>query len=160
MIQEVALGTGHVQLQCGHNTCLFDDFRSAQLTIASDHQDDKGLVQDFRASERFGTMISDFGYSFFDDTQGELTKMFSRGLFKATGLFSGTRNLSTSASANKTLPRDSSGPCSKQQDNSAVATTEIDYMPFLASLEVPEHRRQACCRNSLNSSAAILPAWP
>jgi hypothetical protein len=72
VIQEVALATGPVQIQCGHNTCDFEDFRSAQLMIIWNYHEDIALTDHFRASKRIYSTIKDFRYSSSNEQQGPL----------------------------------------------------------------------------------------
>jgi len=67
VIQEVALATGRVMIQCGHNTCDFEEFTSAQGSIILKHLEDKALKNDFRASKYFLTTIKAYRYSSFYD---------------------------------------------------------------------------------------------
>jgi hypothetical protein len=82
VVQEVALATGRVKIQCGHNSCDFSRFRSAQHNVMAECPEDKEMKQDFRASKRFGALTQHFRYSSFHDRQGELVKGFSRGMQK------------------------------------------------------------------------------
>ena len=87
MIQEVALATGCVMIQCGHNTCDFEEFTSAQGSIILKHPEDKALKNDFRASKYFLTTIKAYRYSSFYDREGPFTKALFDGMMSTLGLF-------------------------------------------------------------------------
>ena len=86
VIQEVALATGRVQMQCGNNVCDFEDFASAQCAILSEHTDEKAFTDAFRFSENFRDTIKDFSYSSFHDRRGLLAKTFVNILIKTAGM--------------------------------------------------------------------------
>jgi len=77
VIQEVALATGRVQVQCGHNMCDFEEFASTQSSIILKHSKDKALKDDYQHSEHFLTTIGVFQYSSFNDREGFFTKKLS-----------------------------------------------------------------------------------
>ncbi|KAE9369657.1 hypothetical protein N431DRAFT_485525 [Stipitochalara longipes BDJ] len=88
VIQEVALATGRIQIQCGHNTCDFDDFRLAQFSMLVNHPEDKVLKDDFRPCEDFLTTIKEFRYSAFHDQQEwVITKVLTIIIMKTMGSF-------------------------------------------------------------------------
>ncbi|KAK3333071.1 heterokaryon incompatibility protein-domain-containing protein [Cercophora scortea] len=93
VIQEVALATGRVEIQCGHTKCEYPDFRSAQLSVAMRYPRNQALRQQFGPSERIGETIRHFGYSTFHDQGGDTAKMLSRGMSKVWGRFSNDRSL-------------------------------------------------------------------
>ncbi|KAH8694427.1 heterokaryon incompatibility protein-domain-containing protein [Ilyonectria robusta] len=67
VIQEVALATGRVQLQCGRSTCDIEDFEVVHHLIREECSEDKALQEDFRLSQRILATIKDFRYSSFQD---------------------------------------------------------------------------------------------
>lgn len=67
VIQEVALATGCVKIQCGYNTCDLEDIRSAHCSILLQYPEDNALKEDFRPSEHFLNMIRNFRYSYYHD---------------------------------------------------------------------------------------------
>ena len=85
VIQEVALATGRVQIQCGHNTCDFEEYHSAHTRVLIDHPEDKELKEESRLSECMLTIIKDFGYSSFYDPQNAMVELVHRA---TTALFS------------------------------------------------------------------------
>lgn len=87
VLQEVALATGPVQIQCGDYTCSFGEFGSAQYALMLKYPKDKILQDDFRPIEHFRSTIKDFQYSSFHDKEGEFTKMISNLLMKTMGFF-------------------------------------------------------------------------
>lgn len=87
VIQEVALATGPVRLQCGHDTCDFDRFRSAQHAILRDHRGDKAIDDGSSAAQRLTATVNDFRHSPFHDLEGLLPKSLYGGMVKVSGLF-------------------------------------------------------------------------
>jgi hypothetical protein len=87
VIQEVALATGPVRLQCGHNTCDFDNFRSAQHAILWDHRDVKEMGDDSKPVERLIATVKDFRHSAFHDLEGPLPKLLYSGINKISDSF-------------------------------------------------------------------------
>ncbi|KAH6971448.1 heterokaryon incompatibility protein-domain-containing protein [Ilyonectria sp. MPI-CAGE-AT-0026] len=67
VIQEVALATGRVQLQCGRSSCDIEDFEVVQYLISEEYSEDKALQEVFRPSQRILATIKDFRYSTFYD---------------------------------------------------------------------------------------------
>lgn len=67
VIQEVALATGRVQLQCGRSSCDIEDFKDVQYSIREKYSEDKALQEVFRPSQRILATIEDFRYSTFHD---------------------------------------------------------------------------------------------
>ncbi|KAJ9652086.1 hypothetical protein H2198_008672 [Neophaeococcomyces mojaviensis] len=88
VIQEVALATGRVQIQCGHSTCDFNDYHSAHVKALIDHAEDKELKEDSGPSECMLTIIEDFRYSSFYDQQKVEVKLFHGAMKKLFGLMS------------------------------------------------------------------------
>ncbi|KAK3692972.1 heterokaryon incompatibility protein-domain-containing protein [Podospora appendiculata] len=93
VIQEVALATGRVEIQCGHTKCEYPDFRSAQLSITRSYPGNKALKRQFGPSERIGETIRHFGYSPFHDREGDAAKILSRVLSNVWGQFSNDSSL-------------------------------------------------------------------
>jgi hypothetical protein len=87
VIQEVALATGRVQMQCGNNTCDFEEFASAEVAILLEHMEEKALTGGFRSSENFRDTIKDFCYSSFHDREGLLTRTLFSVLIRTMGMF-------------------------------------------------------------------------
>jgi hypothetical protein len=87
VIQEVALATGRVQMQCGNNTCDFEEFVSAEDAILLEHTGEKALTDGFRSSENFRDTIQDFCYSSFHDREGLLTRALFSVLMRTMGMF-------------------------------------------------------------------------
>ncbi|EEU48337.1 uncharacterized protein NECHADRAFT_75806 [Fusarium vanettenii 77-13-4] len=75
---EVALSTGRVRIQCGHDTCGLDDLASAWHSIPFEHPE---LSKDFRPGNHILSTIRDFRYSFFHVRGGYL----AHGIYKALG---------------------------------------------------------------------------
>lgn len=86
MVQEIALATGRAQIQCGHNTCDFEDFTLTQRLILSEYADDSALEKDFRSCENFRATIKDFCYSSFHDREGFFTKTFASCIMRVMGM--------------------------------------------------------------------------
>lgn len=89
MIQEVALATGNIPIQCGHDTCDFHDFYSAQLTIVENHPEDDSLRQQFLLIERISNTIIDLRHAYTDDRLYPLLRVPTNALAKiVTTIFS------------------------------------------------------------------------
>ncbi|KAM5369985.1 hypothetical protein ACJZ2D_008668 [Fusarium nematophilum] len=73
VIQEVALSTGRVRIQCGHDTCDLDNLASAWHSMPSRHPE---LRQDFRPGNRILVTIKDFRYSFLGSRGGPIAEVF------------------------------------------------------------------------------------
>ncbi|KAK8079847.1 ankyrin [Apiospora hydei] len=96
VLQEVALATGHVQIQCGSSTCKLEQFMSVHIRITEEYckegqQDGEDMVllkEAFGSSGRLIRAIRDFRYSYIKDRQGPLAKlsadMLSSGIRKIT----------------------------------------------------------------------------
>jgi hypothetical protein len=67
VIQEVALATGPVQMQCGHQRCDLDSFWNAHYNIRLAMRHDKDISLGSRAAEHFRLVTNDFKFSEFDD---------------------------------------------------------------------------------------------
>jgi Heterokaryon incompatibility protein (HET) len=93
VIQEVALATGRVEIQCGHNTCHFDDFESAHYSILLKHHEDKALKDNFRPSEHFLATIKDFRYSHFHDHPQPFAKTLSSFMMRVLRRFCQDKSL-------------------------------------------------------------------
>jgi hypothetical protein len=87
VIQEVALATGRVQMQCGSNTCDFEEFASAERAILLEHMGEKALTDGFRSSENFRDTIKEFCYSSFHDRDGVFVKGVFNVLMRTLGMF-------------------------------------------------------------------------
>lgn len=87
MIQEVALATGRIQIQCGNNTCDFDDFTTADIGMSREYKKETALTDGFRSSENFRDTIQDFCYSSFYDRGGVLAITVSKVMTKTFGKF-------------------------------------------------------------------------
>ena len=87
VIQEVALATGRIQIQCGNNTCDFEDFTSAECAMLKKHNGEKALTEGFRSSENFRETVKGFCYSSFHDRGGVLAKTMSKLLMNGFGMF-------------------------------------------------------------------------
>ncbi|KAG7286822.1 hypothetical protein NEMBOFW57_009139 [Staphylotrichum longicolle] len=85
VVQEVALATGPIRIQCGHYTCTFDNFRSALYTILGDASGKAELTREAAPVKRLSRVVKDFQYSAFHDRESETTRMVSKGLAKLTG---------------------------------------------------------------------------
>lgn len=57
VIQEVALASRIVQIQCGHDTCYFHDFYSTQILVVGNNPEDGSLREQFLSIERITTTI-------------------------------------------------------------------------------------------------------
>lgn len=77
VIQEVALATGSIQIQCGHNTCEYGDFDCGKYEIYLRYSEDRELQDVFGPSEQFRTTIKFCRYSSFHDREGMITKGMS-----------------------------------------------------------------------------------
>jgi hypothetical protein len=67
VIQEVALATRIVQIQCGYDTCNFNDFYSAQITVVENHPEDNSLREQFIRIERITTTIFNLRRAYAND---------------------------------------------------------------------------------------------
>lgn len=94
VVQEVALATGRVQIQCGHNMCEYGNFRSGHITAIRHYRKDAKVQADFRPADRFGDMVKFFGYCEFLDRENETAKMCAKGLtYVCRTLFRGDTSL-------------------------------------------------------------------
>ncbi|KAI8719941.1 hypothetical protein NCS52_00776400 [Fusarium sp. LHS14.1] len=124
VIQEVALSTGRVRIQCGHDTCDLDDLASAWHSIPFEHPE---LSKDFRPGNHILSTISDFRYSFFRVRGGPL----AHGIYKALGAVQSTLAYSVDLdSMSCHFPTGFIEFCSELRDNSSAVMTEIGYMPY------------------------------
>ncbi|KAK8051294.1 heterokaryon incompatibility protein-domain-containing protein [Apiospora rasikravindrae] len=97
VLQEVALATGHVQIQCGSSTCNFEQFMEAHIRITEGYckgqnGEDRVLKEAFGLSGRLIRAIKDFRYSYSQDRQGPSGKLFVDSL--TSGVLKITRDTS------------------------------------------------------------------
>jgi hypothetical protein len=91
VIQEVALATGPVQMQCGHNVCELRHFWSAHYSIRLSYPSDNEMIQGSQSAERFRVVASTFSYSDMEDQPSneqpfqELIGTSLKGLFNLFG---------------------------------------------------------------------------
>ncbi|KAL2134482.1 hypothetical protein VTI74DRAFT_11665 [Chaetomium olivicolor] len=87
VIQEVALATGPVLLQCGRHYCEFQNFQSAQHAILDELHSVKDIKDSAPPVERLRMVVKDFRHSEFHDREAEpLGKMVATGLLKVVSL--------------------------------------------------------------------------
>ena len=67
VIQEVALATGPVMMQCGHNFCELGHFWSAHCLIRTRYRSDSEMVQGSQSAEKFRIVANAFSYSNLED---------------------------------------------------------------------------------------------
>lgn len=67
VVQEAALGTGPVNMQCGHEVCNLEDFLSAQHRAVMRENVPKEVREAFECARRFAVMWQEFRYSSFYD---------------------------------------------------------------------------------------------
>jgi hypothetical protein len=82
VIQEVALATGPVRIQCGHYTCEFDELRSAQYPVLDHFRDVKEIKDDAAPVERLGEVVKEFRYSSFHDQENAGAELISSAIMK------------------------------------------------------------------------------
>lgn len=92
VIQEAALGTAKVYIQCGRHICEFERFETAQATAS--HRADVGtdLKDGLRSSQRFVSVFHEFRYSSYYEADGaneKLSKMVGSGITAAMGCLLG-----------------------------------------------------------------------
>ncbi|KUJ13955.1 uncharacterized protein LY89DRAFT_753346 [Mollisia scopiformis] len=87
VVQEIALATRPVQLQCGSKTCDFEDFANAAYTILQEYVGDKAIAESFRSSRKFDDTIKEFRYSLFHDRGGLFVRTASSFMMKVMGMF-------------------------------------------------------------------------
>lgn len=67
VVQEVALATGPVQMQCGHNVCELGNFWSAHYVVRQDNHSDEAVILGSQAAENFRLVVQDFRFSDWED---------------------------------------------------------------------------------------------
>ncbi|KAH8883198.1 hypothetical protein GQ53DRAFT_847095 [Thozetella sp. PMI_491] len=82
VIQEAALATAPIQIQCGSSTFDFKDFGSGHYSLMLKHNKDRELQDVFRPSDHMLATIREFHYSRFQDRAGALAQTLSKGMMK------------------------------------------------------------------------------
>jgi hypothetical protein len=67
VVQEAALGTGPVNMQCGHEVCDLEGFLSAQHRAVIRENVPKEVMEAFKCGRRFAVTWQEFRYSSFHD---------------------------------------------------------------------------------------------
>ncbi|KAK0648395.1 heterokaryon incompatibility protein-domain-containing protein [Cercophora newfieldiana] len=84
VIQEVALATGPVELQCGHNKCYLEDFWSAHFNLRLDANHDDGITTASEPAEQFRVVTKDFRFDVEWEDQPETQGLLARAIFHIT----------------------------------------------------------------------------
>ncbi|KAK4040174.1 heterokaryon incompatibility protein-domain-containing protein [Parachaetomium inaequale] len=85
VVQEVALATGPVRIQCGYESCAFDEFRSAQHPVLWESRGVKEMEDESTPAERLGMVVKQFRYSSFYDREDRSAKVLYAGIRKIMG---------------------------------------------------------------------------
>jgi hypothetical protein len=85
VVQEVALATGPVRIQCGYESCEFDDFRSAQHPVLRNSRGVKEMKDESVSAERLGMVVKQFRYSSFYDREYRSERIIYAGIRKVMG---------------------------------------------------------------------------
>jgi hypothetical protein len=85
VIQEVALATGPVSIQCGHYTCDFDELRSAKYPVLEHFRAVKEMKDGAAPMERLGEVVKEFRYSSFHDRGNAGAELISLAMMNIIG---------------------------------------------------------------------------